>query len=192
MVSIKEYIHLIGDSVNDADTARLAEEAVNAPTLFFYGSLFELNSVQKLRNNPSFAWIPQLMEILCYGMVDELHLLPGSAKKHLTPCIYQKMNKLSVLSLCIRDDTGGMLFIRDVQGAIGASTPLEAEELLIEMMSDGLLHGRIDQRGGVMILQDFAAREVRIEEVGRLREKLETWCRNCDAQIEMLEEMMKE
>ncbi|RNF03001.1 COP9 signalosome complex subunit 7, variant [Trypanosoma rangeli] len=192
MHTMQEYVQLIGETTNDADAARLAEEAINAPLLFFYGTLFELPSVQRLRSNPSFVWIPQVMEVLCYGMVDELRRLPGSVQAHLTPLVYEKMNKLSVLSLCGRDDMNVGLCIRTVQETIGAAMPLEAEELLIDMMSDGLLRGRIDQRGGTVVLQEFEVREVRREDVAKIREKLEAWCCNCDTQLEMLAKMMGE
>ncbi|RNF12985.1 COP9 signalosome complex subunit 7, variant [Trypanosoma conorhini] len=191
MCTMQEYVQLIGDAVSDADAARLAEEAINAPLLFFYGSLLELPSVQNFRSNPLFAWIPQVLEVLCYGVVDELRRLPDAVQAHLTPLLYQKMNKLSVLSLCGRDDMSGGLRIRAVQETIGAAVPSEAEALLIDMMSDGLLRGRIDQRGGVVVLQQFEAREVRLEDVAKLREKLEAWCRSCDAQLEMLLKVME-
>ncbi|KEG12575.1 COP9 signalosome complex subunit 7, variant [Trypanosoma grayi] len=192
MRTMQEYAHLVGASTSAANTARLAEEAIKEPHIFFYSSLLRLPSVQALRSNASFAWIVQVMDVLCYGMVDALHGLPGSVQQHLTPLVYRKASKLSVLSLCVRDGVSGVLRIRDVQATIEAATPSEAEELLIDMMSDGLLRGRIDQRGGVVVLQEFAAREVRLEDVGRIREKMEKWCRNCDAQIAMLEKMMGE
>ncbi|ORC91837.1 COP9 signalosome complex subunit 7, variant [Trypanosoma theileri] len=189
MSTVQEYAHLITASSNNSDVAKLAEDALKAPHIFFFASLLRLPALQALRSDAAHAWIVQVMSVLCHGGVRELRQLPSEVLQHVTPQLHRKACKLSVLALCAN---GGPLRLCDVRDITAVATPGDAEALLVDMMSDGLLRGRIDQRGGVLVLQEFAARDVPREDVAMMRERLEKWCNNCDAQIALLKELMKE
>ncbi|KAH9586464.1 hypothetical protein LSM04_003836 [Trypanosoma melophagium] len=189
MSTVQEYAHLIIASSSNSDVAHLAEEALNAPHIFFFASLLRLPALQTLRRDVAHAWIVQVMSVLCHGGERELNQLPSEVLQHVTPQMHRKACKLSVLTLCAN---GGPLRLCDVRDITAVTTPGDAEALLVDMMSDGLLRGRIDQRGGVLMLQEFAARDVPRKDVAMMREKLENWCKNCDAQITLLRELMRE
>ncbi|EAN79023.1 uncharacterized protein TEOVI_000609700 [Trypanosoma equiperdum] len=185
--SIEEYAHLVAASTNDSDRVCLIMEAVEAPHIFFYGVLLHIPSVMALATNPSFAWVPQLLEVLCYGNTAELCALPADVQKRLPSSIYEKMRKLSVLSLC----RGDVISLKNIREIVGGSGDVEVEVLLLEMMSEGLIEGCIDQRQDLFLLKDWAPRDVRPSEIGKMREKLEAWCANCDAQITAIQRILK-
>ncbi|KAG8344862.1 hypothetical protein ERJ75_000217700 [Trypanosoma vivax] len=183
--STEEYVRRITAAASEAEAAELVMEAVRDPRLFFYGAFLSIPVVKALGTLPAYAGLVQLLEVLCFGTLGDLLALPDSVQEQLTPQVREKACKLTVLSLC----RGNALSISDVRQMVGDAVE-SVEVLLMEMMSDGLLSGRIDQCCGLLRLREWAPREVPLSDVGALRAKIEALCESCDSQISLLRQLM--
>jgi len=52
----------------------------------------------------------------------------------------------------------------------------ELEDLIIESINMGLLTGRLDQRGGRFRIKGAIGRDVRLEDIDGMMDKLQKWC----------------
>lgn len=160
---------LLAQSARGAACAALIRKVLAHPKVFVFGELLALPSVQDLQGTehaPALA----LLNTFAYGTWSDL--APDAAAA-LEPAMALKLKKLSVVSMCASAD---VLAYDVLQRAVAISSVRELEDLLISLIYDGLLRGKLDQRSNHIEVAHAIGRDVHPDEVAQMAAKLQRWC----------------
>eukprot|EP00632_Arachnochrysis_sp_CCMP2950_P015809 CAMPEP_0185688784 /NCGR_PEP_ID=MMETSP1164-20130828/47_1 /TAXON_ID=1104430 /ORGANISM="Chrysoreinhardia sp, Strain CCMP2950" /LENGTH=276 /DNA_ID=CAMNT_0028355247 /DNA_START=28 /DNA_END=858 /DNA_ORIENTATION=+ len=167
-----EQFTLLAKSLKGRAVVGVIQQALASKRVFVFGELLAMPNVQALRGTEHAATL-ELLELFCYGTYADYTRreaeLPG-----LTPPQRHKLKLLSIVTAC-RDTAAAAVSYDDLAREVDASTTRDLEDLLIDAVYSGLVVGKMDQQARVFKAQRAAARDVRLEDVPALADKLERW-----------------
>ncbi|KAF6263762.1 hypothetical protein COO60DRAFT_1488339 [Scenedesmus sp. NREL 46B-D3] len=157
---LQQYL-LLGKSAKGRSICELITKATAEPSLFTFGELLDLPSVQELQGE--FAAFRALLELFCYGTYPEYQ----QHKASLPPLTQQHELKLKQLTV---------LPYELLQGALAISTVRDLEDFIIsDCFYTGLVAGKLDQRQSCLQVHDVASRDVRPTDTRGLADALGNW-----------------
>lgn len=160
---------LLAQSARGAACAALIRQVLAHPKVFVFGELLAVRNVRELagtEHTPALA----LLNTFAYGTWSDL--APAMAATLDLPMAL-KLKKLTVVSMCASEE---VIAYDVLQKAAAIDSVRELEDLLISLIYEGLLRGKLDQRSKHIKVAHAIARDVHPDELPRLAAKLQAWC----------------
>ncbi|XP_003392123.1 PREDICTED: COP9 signalosome complex subunit 7b-like, partial [Amphimedon queenslandica] len=66
----------------------------------------------------------------------------------------------------------------------------ELEDLIIEAIYRNILHAKLDQSNHQLEIDSFIGRDIQLEQLDNMLDKLDQWCSNCASVIQIMEQEM--
>ncbi|KAG8461616.1 hypothetical protein KFE25_001220 [Diacronema lutheri] len=159
---------LLAQSARGAACAALIRQVLAHPKVFVFGELLAVRNVRELagtEHTPALA----LLNTFAYGTWSDL--APAMAATLDLPMAL-KLKKLTVVSMCASEE---VIAYDVLQKAAAIDSVRELEDLLISLIYEGLLRGKLDQRSKHIKVAHAIARDVHPDELPRLAAKLQAW-----------------
>jgi hypothetical protein len=179
MTAVAEQVH----GKPPAAAAALVKQELGRPSTYFFGQLYHAAEVQALKGQPVF----EVLELFAYGTLADVPSLSADAKGLVTPNMTGKLKRLTLVSLAQRDRR---LSYDTLFAGLQVEEGRELEDLVIDAVTEGLLTARIDQRSRTVEVTYAAARDVKREDVGALKDALVAWRGRCTATVAELDSLV--
>uniref|UniRef100_A0A7S1Q8Y1 PCI domain-containing protein n=1 Tax=Neobodo designis TaxID=312471 RepID=A0A7S1Q8Y1_NEODS len=180
MTAVADLVH----GKPPAAAAALVKQELGRPSTYFFGQLYHTPEVQALKGQPVF----EVVELFAYGTLADVSSLSAEAQTMITPNMTNKLKRLTLVSLAQHDRR---LSYDRLFAGLQVDEGRELEDLVIDAITEGLLAARIDQRGRTVEVTYAAARDVKREAVGALKEALVAWRARCTSTVAELDALVQ-
>eukprot|EP01096_Ripella_sp_DP13-Kostka_P010417 TRINITY_DN4092_c0_g1_i1.p1 TRINITY_DN4092_c0_g1~~TRINITY_DN4092_c0_g1_i1.p1 ORF type:complete len:243 (-),score=88.47 TRINITY_DN4092_c0_g1_i1:64-759(-) len=184
---IRKAVSKVRACVSLEETAAALREALKHPKVMFLGEILSLDNVQALQRDPTTQGLFRLTQIFSYGTIhhyqNEKEEIDGEGKE-MTEGMKEKLMKLTIVSLCgnkrsVDYDT--------LMHNLRVSDMTLLETLLLDLLIDGLVKGRIDSENKLLEVDSVAGRDVDPKDLMRLHQALSLWKAKSDESISLLD-----
>lgn len=103
-----------------------------------------------------------------------LHYIIDDLKNYSDIINYDGFYKLKMLSIATIATNKRIILFSDIQNEIGCNEN-EAESLLIDAIGDGYVGGSINSKEKTLVVEDFIARDVDLDNIDDVINKVEKW-----------------
>ncbi|CAM9196806.1 unnamed protein product [Chrysoparadoxa australica] len=162
----------------------LIQRILSSPAVWVFGEILAMPNVADLRgteHEPSL----RLLEIFAYGTYSDYIAQQAQLKlPALRPQDVSKLRMLSIVALAQKQPT---ISYSTLQRELDISNVRQLEDLIFETIYAGLIQAKLDQRAGVLKVSYAIARDVRLEDVDGLLQKLGAWSSAADEMLDALE-----
>nr|CAH8832582.1 unnamed protein product [Trichobilharzia regenti] len=157
-----------------ADNSTLPElilSITECPGLFVFGEFLDHPKIQSLENGELSQYF-DLMNLFCYGTF-ETYASNHSAYPELRPAHIRKLKQLSIIDEAHNQKRipYDLLFKK-----LGLTSSRDLEDLIIELFYLEAITGKLDQQKALLEVDSAVGRDIRIEEIPQLHQKLDSWC----------------
>jgi len=171
-----EKFCILAGSQKGKTCAALVQQVLNHKSLFTFGELLEVPSIQQLNNTEGCSSAYLTLQMFAYGVYRE-YLSDRSNYLELTPTQMHKLRQLTLVTLCEQNNS---VSYATLQHELDITDTRQLEELLIETTYLGLIQGKIDQRGSLfLVTARVSGRDVRPEDIDEMIQKLTVWREKC-------------
>jgi COP9 signalosome complex subunit 7 len=177
MADVSGYIEKVRGKA-PAAVGLVVREALGRPDVYFYGQLYHQKEVQALATNPPTAALLEVLRVFTYGTLADVPTLAPDAQQLITPNQLEKLKRLTLMTMAAKNRrmTYDSLF-----AALQVADGRELEDIVIDAITEGLIGGRIDQLARTVEITHAASRDVRLEDVARIKQALLAWSDRCSA-----------
>ncbi|CDZ98380.1 COP9 signalosome, subunit CSN7 [Phaffia rhodozyma] len=170
-IKLEPYV-LLAKGSKGAATAKCIERATSAPGVYVFSELFNVPSVQQLKESSETEPSWKLLQLFAFGTWPEYQ-----ANKSIYPILLDaqatKLKHLTVVSLSKSNRT---LPYTVLLSSLSLSSIRELEDLLIEAIFHGLVKGKMDQQKACFHVDDCIGRDVHPQQgIEKLRDELKQW-----------------
>lgn len=161
-----------------AAVSLIVRQALGRPDFYFYGQLFHQKEVQALASTPATAPVFEVLRLFTYGTLADVAGLSNEAQELLTPGLKEKLRRLTLMTMA---NNARRMSYESLFAALGVTDGRELEDIVIDAITEGLIGGRIDQLARTVEITHSASRDVRLEDVSRIKQALIAWSDRCAA-----------
>ncbi|EWM30447.1 cop9 signalosome complex subunit 7a [Nannochloropsis gaditana] len=183
-----EQFTILAKSAKGNACVALIQQVLSTRKIVVFGELLAMPNLEALRGSEHEPYL-RLLEIFAYGTYADYQRQRGTLPP-LTPPQLRKLQQLTLVTLAQKHENipYAVLFRElDMDGDVR-----ELEDLIIESINMGLLTGRLDQRGGRFRIKGAIGRDVRLEDIDGMMDKLQKWVANAETLLTSLEQRMSE
>jgi len=172
------------------DAQKCVLDFIMKPDVFIMDHLLKLKPVTTLAGEP----IYRLLEIFVSGVLADYLEFYEVNKEWVSQAGLEheanihKMRILTTLSLSVQEKE---ISFRDLRGILGFTDDDDIEEYIIDLIKSKLIHAKMDQMNGKMIIRSSSVRTFGREEWQQLEYKLETWFSNMQSIRSSLEQVVQ-
>jgi len=172
------------------DAQKCVLDFIMKPDVFIMDHLLKLKPVTTLAGEP----IYRLLEIFVSGVLADYLEFYEVNKEWVSQAgldhdaNIHKMRILTTLSLSVQEKE---ISFRDLRGILGFTDDDDIEEYIIDLIKSKLIHAKMDQMNGKMIIRSSSVRTFGREEWQQLEYKLETWFSNMQSIRSSLEQVVQ-
>lgn len=170
---LENYIEKVNQLINEADVCGLIAEIVEHPQIFVFGQLFELKSIQSLKESSS-KWF-NLLELFAYGKLSDYN------DQTMPPLNDQQIKKLRLLTIVTLATSKSKKIPYSVLiEELKVNNLRDLEDLIIEAIYSNLIKGKLDQSNSCIEIESTMARDVRADKLDGIVDVLSNWISNCE------------
>ncbi|CAM9443236.1 unnamed protein product [Ectocarpus sp. 6 AP-2014] len=173
---------VLAKGAKGAACVALIQQVLSNKKLFVFGELLAMPNVQALAGTPHEPHL-RLLETFAYGTYADAQAKADQLPK-LTGAQVDKLRMLSVVSLA---HTSKVVPYAAMKTALGIDSIRRLEDVIFDTMYAGLLQGKLDQRQAVLKVKYAMARDVRVDELTIMIDKLGSWASTTQVLLETLE-----
>jgi hypothetical protein len=162
-----EQFCLLAKNQKGRAVVALIEQVLNKDKIYVFGELLAMENIQALKGT-EFESHLKLLEIFAYGTYKQ-YLQDQDNLPNLTSKMIVKLRQLSIVSLAHQSKKVPYTKLLE---ELSISNVRELEDLIIDTIYAGLLEGRLDQANGFLKIKQAMARDVRVEDIHSMIEKL--------------------
>eukprot|EP00051_Salpingoeca_urceolata_P014254 m.181117 g.181117 ORF g.181117 m.181117 type:complete len:270 (-) comp18030_c1_seq3:91-900(-) len=151
----------------------VVEEALSSPSVFVFGELLDVVSVQQLGDGEDSGWW-ELLRVFAYGTYNTYK----AAASQLPTLNSAQMHKLRMLTIVARAGKSKVLTYADLMGELDVRTLRELEDLIINAIYAGLIGGKMDQSNQRLEVSFAAGRDIQPGDLPAMAAVLSSWCQN--------------
>lgn len=181
--AVTEQFQQLAKGAKGAAAVQLIKEALEAPGLYVFAELLHMPNIKELSDSTEHAWYYRLMEIFAYGVYDD-YLQNKATLPPLTPAMLTKLRHLTIVTLASNQKT---LPLETLVNKLSLNTRRELEDLIIEAVYADVLHGKLDQKNGVLEVEYALGRDIKPEDLPQISATLKAWCDTCTSMLGTLE-----
>lgn len=168
-----------------ATVAAVVKQALGRANVYFYGQLYNRPEVQALKGQPVF----EVLTVFTYGTLADLDGLSAAAKEIISANMTAKLRRLTLVTLAGQNRR---LSYEQLFRSLGVQDGRELEDIVIDAATEGLINARIDQAQRTVEVAYAACRDVRREDVGRLKKALLQWSNRCTQTVKDLDKLIQD
>ncbi|XP_071494085.1 COP9 signalosome complex subunit 7b-like [Diadema antillarum] len=182
--SLEQYL-LLAKTAKGAAMVALIKQCVEAPGVYVFGELLEMQNVAELANGPNSSYL-DLLNLFAFGTYSD-YLANKSKFPELSPPMLSKLRHLSVVSLAAQSKRipySVLLQELDIKNL------RELEDLIIETIYSEIIQGKLDQKNQLLEVEFTIGRDIRPEAISDIVSVLQEWCDGCEAMLNGVEEQI--
>uniref|UniRef100_A0A2P2I0U4 COP9 signalosome complex subunit 7a-like n=1 Tax=Hirondellea gigas TaxID=1518452 RepID=A0A2P2I0U4_9CRUS len=181
--AVGEQFLMLAKSAKGAAAVQLIKEALEAPGLYVFAELLHMPNIQELSTVPEHSAYYRLVEVFAYGVYDD-YLSSNPPLPPLTPIMLTKLRHLTIVTMA---DSEKSLPLDNLVEKLALNSRRELEDLIIEAIYADVLHGKLDQRDGVLEVDYAVGRDIKAEDLPHIATTLRAWCDTCNGLLGTLE-----
>jgi len=160
------------------------QQALGKPGLYTYGEIFAHENARALKGTQNEEWYNSL-ELFAYGTYADYKAnaskYPKFEEKQLL-----KLKQLSVVTLAEKS-TSKVLNYNDVMNQLDIASVRELEDVIINCIYEGLIHGRLNQSKNQLEIDYVSGRDISTPQISAMKGKLVAWLRQTQEVIKALD-----
>ncbi|CAM9269691.1 unnamed protein product [Ectocarpus fasciculatus] len=154
-----------------AACAHLIVKAISHKNVFCFGEMLDLPSIQTLKTEPEFSAHYNTLELFAYGKFSNYTDDP-SKYIQLTDVQITKLRQLTLATLAAKSE---LLSYEFLMSELAMESVGSLQDLIVAAIYIDLVKGKLDQKNAVFKVSDYAARDVRPEDIQGMISKLSAW-----------------
>lgn len=174
--SLDLYVKKLCKASNSLAVVELVTSALQHPTVFFFGEIWDLENVQKLADKECL----EKLKVFTFGTVQDLN---DKVYLSLTEKERHKLRLLTVLSCAQKQRTLTFQFLKEKTRVDRLE---EVDALLIDCVYNDLVHGKLDAATQSFTVESFAGRDVQASEIKSLIDRIDLWSHRIERTVESL------
>ncbi|CAN0024693.1 unnamed protein product [Laminaria digitata] len=178
---------VLAKGAKGAACVALIQQVLTSKKLFVFGELLAMPNVQALADTPHEPHL-RLLELFAYGTYADAQG-KGEALPELTTPQVEKLRMLSIVSLA---HTSKVVPYETMKTALGMDNVRHLEDLIFDTIYSGLLQGKLDQRQELLKVKYAMARDVRMDDLTSMIDKLGNWASTTQVLLATLEGSVEE
>ncbi|XP_078507663.1 COP9 signalosome complex subunit 7a [Lissotriton helveticus] len=181
----QEQFLLLAKSAKGSALAALISQVLEAPGVYVFGELLDMQNVKELASGDHAATF-RLLTVFAYGTYGD-YMAESSTLPALNDAQKNKLRHLSVVTLaanlkCIPYSVLlEKLHLKNVR---------QLEDLIIEAIYADVVRGTLDQRNQRLEVDYSIGRDIRREDLSTIARTLQDWCQGCEAMLGGIEEQV--
>ncbi|ROT83663.1 COP9 signalosome complex subunit 7b isoform X1 [Penaeus vannamei] len=181
----EQYI-LLAKQAKGAAAVQLVKQVLEAPEVYVFGELLDMPNITDLKDNPQHAPYYEVLQLFAYGVYAD-YIRESSKYPPLTPAMLTKLRHLTIVSMA----TGQKSIPLPTLGTqLGLTSTRELEDLIIEAMYTDIIHGKLDQKNGILELDYAIGRDIKPEDLPNIVGTLQSWCDTCDTMLANIDQLI--
>ncbi|KPA79438.1 hypothetical protein ABB37_05276 [Leptomonas pyrrhocoris] len=195
-LSSERFVEEVSRAATTADAVAAAQQAVEDPAIFFYGTLLSalLSYTQQQQHKTSDKSLENwtgVVELLTYKTVADVDAASAGVKALVTehPLITEKLRVLTLLTLCSQHtmSTHGISVpYARVEQAVGVSGAIEVQKVVLAAVQHRLCVARLNERTTTVRICAYESRCVEDGEVAALQQRVAKWREYAERQLRAL------
>ncbi|XP_047495188.1 COP9 signalosome complex subunit 7b-like isoform X2 [Penaeus chinensis] len=181
----EQYI-LLAKQAKGAAAVQLVKQVLEAPEVYVFGELLDMPNITDLKDNSQHAPYYEVLQLFSYGVYAD-YVRESSKYPPLTPAMLTKLRHLTIVSMA----TGQKSIPLPTLGTqLGLTSTRELEDLIIEAMYTDIIHGKLDQKNGILELDYAIGRDIKPEDLPNIVGTLQSWCDTCDTMLANIDQLI--
>ncbi|XP_050737831.1 COP9 signalosome complex subunit 7b-like isoform X1 [Eriocheir sinensis] len=182
---MEQYL-ILAKQAKGAAAVQLVKQVLEAPEVYVFGELLDMPNIQSLKTNSQQAPYYELLQLFAYGVYGDY--VKESAKfPSLTPTMLTKLRHLTIVSMATGQKS---IPLATLGTQLGLSSTRELEDLIIEAMYTDIIHGKLDQKNGILELDHAIGRDIKPEDLPNIVATLQSWCDTCDTMLSNIDQLI--
>ncbi|XP_019872791.1 COP9 signalosome complex subunit 7b isoform X2 [Aethina tumida] len=177
-----EQFVLLAKNAKGPACVELIKQALDAPGVYVFGELLDMQSVTELQNSP-YKNAFDTLTLFAYGTYKDYIANIGQYLE-LSPAQKKKLQHLTIVTLatktkCIQYST--LLQELDMKNV------RDLEDLIIEAIYADIIHGKLDQKNSLLEIDYAIGRDIRAKDINVIVNCLDEWCKACEGVLSCVE-----
>uniref|UniRef100_A0A915KDI4 PCI domain-containing protein n=1 Tax=Romanomermis culicivorax TaxID=13658 RepID=A0A915KDI4_ROMCU len=183
-----ERFLILAKSAKGAAATNLILQVIDAPNIYFFAELFSSANIAELERNSDYKPYFDLLQIFAYGLYsDYAKNASYFSKIPLNSHMIGKLRELTIVSLA--KEKKRLPYVQLLK-ELALSNVRELEDLIIDAIYNNVIVGKLDQKNQTLEIESCAGRDVKIEELSRIKEILECFTERCHVMLSNMEQEM--
>ncbi|XP_045603277.1 COP9 signalosome complex subunit 7b isoform X2 [Procambarus clarkii] len=182
---VEQYI-LLAKQAKGAAAVQLVKQVLEAPEVYVFGELLDMPNITNLKNNSQHAPYYELLQLFAYGIYGD-YARESSKFPSLTPTMLTKLRHLTIVSMATGQKSIPLVTLGS---QLGLASTRELEDLIIEAMYTDIIHGKLDQKNGILELDHAIGRDIKPEDLPNIVATLQSWCDTCDTMLTNIDQLI--
>ncbi|VDN97522.1 unnamed protein product [Rodentolepis nana] len=155
----------------------IIRKATEAPNVFTFAELHDLDSIKAL---PSNSELINLLNLFCYGVYGDHK---GAPIPPLSDLQIRKLRLLTILTVC---EYRHSISYDDLLKSLELTSLRELEDLIIELIYANALIGKLNQQKRLLLIESAIGRDFRREDLPKVKYDLNSWCNRVNKSLKDL------
>lgn len=177
-----EQFVILAKNVKGNAAVELVKQVLEAPGVYVFGELLDMQNVQELANGPQSGYF-KLLNVFAYGTYSD-YKANRSELPELTTQQLKKLRHLTTVSLATKNKC---LPYSLLLSELDIKNVRELEDLIIEVIYADVVRGKLDQHNQQLEVDYAIGRDIRREAVPDIVHVLQEWCNGCEAVLQGIE-----
>ena len=178
-----ETFLLLAKNARGAAAAQLIQQVTEAPNIFTFGELLNIDGIAQLEGNDTYKKEWKLLQLFTFGTYPD-YLENTADFPTLSEMQIKKLRLLTIASLASESKhVQYSILMRNL--ALGNLR--EVEDLIIEAIYADIIKGKLNQKEERLEVDFVIGRDIRVEMVDNIISILDSWRANCETAMSSLE-----
>jgi len=178
-----EAFLLLGKNVRGIAATQLVQQVTEAPNIFVFGELLQLDGIKDLEFNEDHTKYWKLLQLYAFGVFNDYKVDPNSFPQ-LNELQIKKLRLLTIVTFASKSK---FVSYKLLQENLGMENMRNLEDLLIESVYAGILKGKLNQKDQRLEVDFVIGRDIQPHMIDNIIETLENWYQNCEQTMELLD-----
>lgn len=181
----EQYI-LLAKQAKGSAAVQLVKQVLEAPEVYVFGEFLDMPNITDLKKESQNAGYYELLQLFAYGVYGDY--VKESAKfPPLSPIMLTKLRHLTIVSMATGQKRIPLVTLGN---QLGLTSNRELEDLVIEAMYTDIIHGKLDQKNGILELDYAIGRDIKPEDLPNIINTLQSWCDTCDTMLSNIDQLI--
>jgi len=185
MNPLEQYILLAKGAKGNAAVA-LVKQVLEAPGVYVFGELLDMANIVELKTNSAHAPYYELLNLFAYGVYGD-YVRESSKFPDLSSLMSTKLRHLTMVSLATGQKSIPLVTLGN---QLGITNNRELEDLIIEAIYADVIHGKLDQKNGIVEVDYAIGRDIKPEDQPNIIATLQSWCDTCDTMLTNIDQLI--
>lgn len=174
---------LLGKGVRGAAATKLVLQAIEAPNVFVFGELLQVDGIKELELNDAHSKYWKLLQLYAFGTYKDYQAEPNSFPE-LNELQIKKLRLLTIATLASKSK---FVSYKILQENLGLDSLRNLEDLIIEAVYADMFKGKINQKEQRVEVDFVIGRDIQPRMIDEIITTLGSWSRNCEEAMEYLD-----